>query len=190
MLAQKRGMRMSVYSSLADAKTSITAGETLLVNLSFSDYPRASGDTLTYKFRGMSNFEKKCTANGTGFTLTVPDTVTDDLEPGVYAYTAFFNDASKSQIISIDSGTLEVLANPGKKTHAQTMLAAIRARLESRATNDQLTIAIDGVQLKYMEPDDLLKWEGVYLERVKREVALMSGNRGGPMRGIISTRFV
>jgi hypothetical protein len=177
--------------NLAAVLSELTAGETLSESVTFADYlSSVSGSALVYRFRGpgAGQFEIAATAGTAGaWDLLYAAALTEKLEPGTYAYTAYHTLAGVT--VAIDKGTLTILGNPGLATHAQKVLAGIRAVIEGRASNDQLTISLGDTQLQYMTAGELLDWETRYQSICRREVSGLSGERGGPQFGIIRTRF-
>lgn len=174
---------------LSAGLTEMTAGENIAETVSFDDHLASAGWSCKYAFRGMSAFEIDADTNSDGdsFDLKFTYTETEQLIPGIYAYTGFVLKASDR--IKVDSGTIEIFANPGLETHAQKVLKAIRAVIEGRASSDQLTISLADTQLQYMTPDELMKLEQTYLGRVNREISRMSTNRDGPAIGMLASRF-
>ena len=146
----------------------MTAGENIDETVAFDDYPASGGWSCKYAFRGLSAFEVEADVNPdtTSFDLKYSWAESEKLEPGIYAYSGFV--LSGDTRTKVDSGTIEILANPSKKSNAQIMLEGIRAVMTGRATADQLTISFADVQLQYMTPEELKK-------RWKAKIALASG---------------
>jgi hypothetical protein len=169
--------------------TQMTAGESISETVAFDDYLASAGWSVQYAFRGMSAFVIDGTTNddGDSFDLEYSYQESKDFEPGIYSYSGFA--LKGNDRVKVEQGTLEILANPAHETYAQKVLAAIRAVIQGRATNDQLTISLADTQLQYMSADELRKLEQEYLGRVNREISNMSSDRDGPNIGVLATRF-
>lgn len=153
------------------------------------DYP-ASEYTLTYYLVKTSyQIEIIATADGDEFAISIPTTTTADYNPGQYSWNAY---ASKTgERFKVDSGTMEVLVNFATQTSgyddrttAKTILDAIDAVLEGRATKDQESYAIEGRSLSRTSIADLLlfrdKFKQIYdKEKQAEDIAngLSSRNR-------------
>lgn len=162
-------------TTLADAialwENGWTAGETKTQAVSFdSSYPCSTHD-LRYEFAGpgAARFSIDGSDTGTGFRVLIPAATTLPLDPGGYVYTAFATDTA-GVVTCVDRGTVAIRPNLTRVTHAQRCLAAIRARIEGRATADQLTMSMGDVTLAYMTPSQLLEWEGVFASRCTAEL--------------------
>jgi hypothetical protein len=155
-------------------------GESLAWSKSFADYSAADGWTLTYYFRGPTNFDVVGTANGTKFDVNVATTVTANASAGVYFWQAWLSKGADK--IRADSGRTTAVAGfptvsaPGfdGKSDAEKLLDAIDALLEGKATVDQqeYTIGAGGAQqqLRKIPIPDLL-------ELRKHYAAIVAGER-------------
>ena len=181
-------------TTLADAialwQAGWTAGETKTQAVSFdSSYPSTSHD-LRHEFRGEEDrFGVDCTDTGTGFRLLIPAATTRDLRPGDYVYVAYATDTA-GLVTVVDQGAVAIKPNPSRVTHSQRCLAAIRARIEGRATSDQLTMQMGDVTLAYMTMPQLLEAETAFSARVKAELAQAVGAVGASGRGRLYTEFI
>ena len=174
---------------LADAITYITAGETLSATLTRADYP-PSTHSLEYRFRHAGGtFTATCTESGSNYILTVAASVTEDITPGDVLFVGYATVTATSAVVKIDSGSIKVYANPVKETTNARALRAIRARIEGRATDDQLTLSLGDVTLGYMKMDELIKAESLFARRVAGEMEKAVVAAGGPSRRRILTRF-
>ena len=167
-----------------------TAGETKTQALAFdSAYPCTTHD-LRYEFRGeMDRFGVDCTDTGTGFRLLIPAATTRDLRPGDYVYVASVTDTA-GVVTVVDQGAVTLLPNPTRVSHAQRCLAAIRARIEGRATSDQLTMSMGDVTLAYMTMPQLMQSEAYFSQQVRAELSSAIGAVSTNERGRLKTEFV
>lgn len=143
-----------------------------------TDYP-ASSWVLTYRFKNAAGgFEIAASADGDNHAVTVAAATTSGYTAGVYDWAA--QAVSGTTKHTVDTGRLTVLANlfagtataaSDQRTHAQTVLDAVEALLENRATLDQQEYQIGGRMLKRMPITDLLKLRNFYKSEVANETA-------------------
>jgi hypothetical protein len=165
--------------------TEIFANTTNKWTKSLSDYPANDGWTLTYYFvhaTAANNKSKVATASGADFLITLSATDTTSYTVGTYDW---FSKASKNgEVYVVGTGRVVVKADPANAatarslTHAETMLAAIRAALEGSASSDVLEYTIEGRQLKRIPKKDLLEMEQKYATRVANEQASIAQANG------------
>lgn len=156
--------------------------------MTYTGYP-ASACSCVFKFRGaLKAFNITASADSDSFVCTIPDTVSATLEPGDLHYAAYVTD-TESNVTVPDAGCIIVKPNPSVETYAQRALAAIRARIEDRATDDQLTTRIDGLELRNMTPAELIKWDTYFSALVKRERDTMHRAAGLGGRNKTYVRF-
>ena len=169
--------------------TDITPGETLTEQVSFSEYTPGT-DTIQYTFR---QHEHTYTAAGVAaddnsyWTVTVPAGITALWSAGAVHFQGLVTSAGV--VYLADEGSLNVRPNLGQVTFEQRVLSAIRALLENRATDDQVTLALDGVSLGRMTPDQLLKWEQTFARRVALQEADAQIRMGGANPYRVNVRF-
>ena len=165
-------------ANIADQITTITAGESINLTLSYADYPRSAGWALSFSISGDGWTDEATCTDGTGtddFTLAVPYADTEDWKAGNAVYIVLATRGTERKMA--EQGTFRVIGNPAIQTYNQTVLTAIRALISGRATDDQRTTSLEGVALSYMTPDELLKWEVVYASRVASEIRANSGGK-------------
>jgi len=149
----------------------LVAGDTWRWDPSFSDFDASAGDQLAYALRGPSDLDitwgTHVSANGTGFTVRVPAASTA-LTPGNYTLIGYVTNGSDRD--TVVRKPVLVLANPvtavGALSHDETVLAALDALIEGRATKDQEEVTINGRSLKRVPFRELLYLQGVYRTRV------------------------
>lgn len=165
-------------ANLAEQLSTITAGESISLTLSYADYPRSAGWALSVAICGDGFTDSATCTAGTGadeFLLTVPYGDTEDWKNG---NTAFVCWATKGAVRKqAEQGVFRVFSNPSLPSYNQTVLTAIRALISGRATDDQRTTSLEGIALQYMSPVDLLKWELIFSSRVAAEVRAQSGGK-------------
>ena len=163
----------------ADIPTSepgeLRSGDTWKWTKTVADYP-ASAWTLKYRFKNAAGgFEITASASGDDYSVTVAAATTGAYASGLYAWIAWV-EGGTSEKYTVDTGTLTV--NPDyrsgtstaafdDRTHARTVLDAIEAVIESRATKDQERYSIAGRELWRTPVAQLLKLRQHY----KAEVA-------------------
>jgi hypothetical protein len=167
-----------------------TAGETLPAVVCFDSAYSCAAYGLRYDFTGgVDHFSVACADTGTGFRLTVGAATTLPVTPGDYAYVAYATADTDGAVTAVDRGTVYLAPNPARVSHASRCLTAIRARIEGRASADQLTIQMGDVQLQHMSMDQLIKAAGYFAGQVRAELAASLTAAGSTGRGRILTEF-
>ena len=167
-----------------------TAGETKTQQVAFDSSFSAAAYGLRYEFRGEEDrFGVDCTDSGTAFRLLIPAATTRDIRPGEYVYVGYATADSGGAVTVVDEGAVVLKPNPSRISYSQRCLAAVKARIEGRATSDQLTMQIGDVTLAYMTMDQLLKAEQIFGTRVKAELSAAIGAVGTSGRGRLLTEF-
>ncbi len=82
---------------------------------------------------------------------------------------------------------ITVPTQAGTDSHAKTVLDAVEAVIERRASKSQMEQAIDGVQIKHMDILDLVRLRKMYAAEYRRE-EIAAGNIVS--RRKIKVRFV
>lgn len=178
-------MAVTTYS---DTLAELWVGATGTGTVSFDTYP-ATTHTCTYHFRTLTErFNVSGTASGSNFTVTIPDTQSAKLSPGQLAFVAYVEDTAGTVNVA-DQGFIPLYPDPSKETTSERVLAAIRARIEGRANDDQLTIRIADMELKYLTPDQLREWEAYYAGRVRSEMDNLRKATGNGSAFRVMTRF-
>lgn len=174
-------------------RSEIIAGDTLDFETSVPDYPKSDGWTLTYKLIPRTSgtvisFNASGTADSADdYRTQVGSTTTDDWAAGEYSWFAYVGLAGERY--TVDQGTLTILPNPADTTaydgrsHARTVLEAIEAVIEGRASKDQQSYSINGRSLQRMPIKDLLAFRAQYRAEVEAEDAQARIDSGlGAMR--------
>jgi len=155
--------------------SALRAGDTWRWTKSLADYPATSW-TLKYRFKNAAGgFEITASTSGTDYSVTVAAATTAAYTAGVYSWLAWV-EGGTSEKYSVDTGIATIdpdyrsgtaTAAYDDRTHARTVLDAIEAVIEGRASRDQESYEIAGRSLKRTPIADLLKMRQHY----KAEVA-------------------
>jgi len=173
-----------------------TAGDTLAFKRLVSDYAPADGWTLEYTLVSLdATVTFSSTDNGDGYHLvSVSPATTKKWQSGEYKWQA--KATAGADPFTVGTGTIKIAkdysdADRGldDRSHAEKVLAALRAALEKKATKDQLSITIAGTQISRLPPGDLLKWLNYYerLLRSEREAESVANGLGSSRK--IRVRF-
>lgn len=161
----------------------LIAGDTLDFTVSVPDYPASDGWTLKYRltprFAAPTQAPVVLTAttnaNGTDYDVQAGPSTTADWAAGSYTWARWVEKTGARQTLS-ESGALLVKADPSTtvqgfdpRGHAQTVLDAIEAVIEGRATKDQEEYTIGSRSLKRTPLDELIKLRGRYKSEVLAE---------------------
>lgn len=155
--------------------TVITKGDSVIWTREVPDYP-SPGWVLSYAFvKEGEHHVFQGADNGDGaHVLALQSTDTDDLTAGVYHWQAYVSDGVER--VTIDRGRTEVKpdfasATTGldARTHVEKVLEALESAIEGRASNAQSAIDINGRSIRYMAPDELIRWRNHYRRELRRE---------------------
>lgn len=164
-------------------QSTLVAGDTLEFLTSVDEYPPADG--WTFKIRiapravGATPITLTATTSGTEYLIQVAPATTANWTAGNYSWTSWVEKAGARY--TVESGTLEILANPATATssdlrsHARVVLEAIEAVIEGRATKDQEEYTIGQRSLKRTPITDLLALRDKYRAEVFAEEQAESG---------------
>lgn len=163
----------------------LTAGESLSVSVSVSDYKPSDGWALVYKFvYGVSSI----TANGNedaeidGWTVELTPAETLSIPSGTISFHAFAQKSSESVIIEshcVDAGTIQVKSLVSKWS---AVLESVEAAIASWGTSDQRSMSIEGMSVSYRSIEELLHLRAFCTQQIKKELG-----RKGPH--LLRTRF-
>jgi hypothetical protein len=146
------------------------AGDTAKWNKTISDYPPTDGWTLTYAFRGPSNFpDQQATSSGSAYVIVIAAAITTALAVGTYYWSARVNKAGETYTVARGVLTVDMVAGGVVITHNEKMLAAINAVLEGRVTADINQYTIGTRMVTKIPFKELLHFKGVYEAKVWRD---------------------
>ena len=138
---------------------------------------------LTYEYHrdsgggGVNKFTITATETSDDYIIEVPSSTTDAYVSNAYIWYAFITRSSDSERIAVDNGRAELVddfadSNADVRSHAKTVLDAIEAVIENRASQDQMSYSIAGRSLSRMSIDDLMtfrnRYRAEYLEEIKK----------------------
>jgi len=176
---------------------SFYAGDSVRWKRSLGDFPASQGWTLSYVLvkEGTPPITVTAQADGDDHAVSIAPTVSAQYAPGVYRWQAFVEkDADR---FTIGEGTIEIKADFATQTmgfdarsHVQRMVDALRARLEKRASNDQMEMMVGGEKLALIPMHrvrELLSSYETQLAIERKAERIAKGLGGG---GNILVRFV
>ena len=162
------------------------AGDTTSFTNEFSDYPSSSW-TLTHYFlrEGEETISVEATDGGSDtFLTTLTPTISGRFKAGDWQCLARVFSQSGGVDTVIDK-IVNVLADPAaerEKTHAEKMLAAVRAVQLKRAGKAYNSSDLGGQSFSYKTDAELHELEKTYLARVKVERSQRKANEDGRPR--------
>lgn len=156
--------------------TTIEAGTTVKWTKDLSDdYPADDGWSLAYTFiNSAAKFTVSASASGSKFSVTIAAATTAAYTAGVYKWIARVSKAG--EVFTVDEGHCEVTTDINAattfdhRTHVKTVLDAIEAVIENRATKDQMSYQIAGRSLNRTPIPDLLVLRDRYKAEYQREL--------------------
>jgi hypothetical protein len=173
--------------------TRIVAGDTLKFTITLADYSASDGWTLTYTMVNASARQTfAAAADGSDHAVTVAAATTAAWAVGSYDWIAKVSNVG-GEVYTVRSGRWEVASGftsaTDARTHARTMLDAIEAVLEGRATSAVQEYEIAGRKLRYIPLPELLVIRDKYRAEVAREDAAADVARGMPDGRRVYVRF-
>jgi len=176
--------------------TTVVAGDTVKYQLSLADYPAGDGWTMTTEIVGSSADLGTFTAvaSGDDYLTTIAATTTAGWAAGDYSYQIIVT--LSSERFTVERGTVTVkpdLATASTldgRTHAKTVLDAIEALLEGKATKDQASYSIAGRSLARYTFEELLVLRSKYQAEVQAETNADRIAKGLGTSAKIHTRFI
>jgi|CXWL01.1.fsa_nt_gi hypothetical protein len=174
--------------------SSFRAGDLLAWTKSLSDYPANAGWTLVYTLINASaKITITASASGADFSVSVPAATTAGYTAGDYQWMARVTKAT--EIYTVGHGTVTILPNLAAATtfdfrsHAKTMLDAIEAAFEGKASSTQLEMEINGRRIRSFSPEEMIRWRSYYKQAVASEAQAESFARTGINPRRIGVRF-
>jgi hypothetical protein len=143
----------------------IIIGDTVKFEVSLSDYP-APEWTAHYLIDSNSVIDGD--GDGCVHSFNIPSSITAVYADGEKPFQFYVTNATERYTLS--SGIV-ILKNINSKTHARKVLEAINARLENRASQEQIEYEINGRRIKFISHEELLKLRSFYLREVSNEEA-------------------
>ena len=180
----------------------IRVGDTLILEYENSDYSSADYD-IWVSLRGPSSIDLKTGTTGTtiitsgsGWEITVTAATTATWIAGDYWYTVYAGKNAWAERYTAEQGTLELLANLSaqsagyaNKSHVKTVLDAIEAVIQGRATVDQMSYSIAGRSLEKTPLPDLIEFRRLYRAEYAAEKAAERVSAGLDAGNLIKVRL-
>lgn len=162
----------------------IVAGDTLTHSVTLADYPASAGWVLSYRLipRSGSALTFSATASGDAHAISVAAATTATWAAGAYTATAVATLALVRYSVPSESGEIVIAPNPATvavgtelRSSARVALDNIEATIEGRATSAVLEYEINGRQLRYLSPAELIELQRYFAGKVAVENAAAAG---------------
>lgn len=175
--------------------TEIAAGDLATWKITDSDFPASDSWVLTYALvKSGTLIEITASADGDDHLVEVASATTASWAAGTYQYQGYFTLSGERYLRR--QGTIEVLPNFAAqssgydpRSHVKTVLDAIEALLEGRATKDQEGIVINGLVIGKMPIHRLIEWRDRYRGYYEAEQQAEAVAKGEGHGGNILVRF-
>lgn len=171
------------------------AGDTVQWKKSLDLYKADESWSITYSMRGVSGvIDITGTADGSDHLISISAATSSAYTAGIYDVVGYVEkDSERHTIFSSRIEVLPDIAAAGSsydgRTHVARTLANIEATIESRASKEILESMIEGVQIKRIPHEDLLKLRSKYLQWYQQEQAAERIKLGKGSGRRILTRF-
>lgn len=171
------------------------AGDSLIFKRAFNQFSAVDW-TLSYHLRGKKKIDFTATAEGTGFSISVPAATTAGWLPGDYYWQAVVTSGTEKH--TVGTGKITVLQNLAAvtdenfdgRTDTRKAFDAIEAVLKKTASRQQEEYQIDGVQVKDKPIAELLVLRDHYKSLIDQEASAEHIESGRPGKKKILFRFV
>ena len=160
-----------------------------------TDYPASAGWSLAYRLVNASgHYDITASASGDAFSVSVPASTSATYAAGTYAWVATVTKASERY--TVDSGTVEVLANlaalstSDQRSPARKALDDADAALAAYGSKAYLQeIEIAGRRQKFATPGEFMAFRSRLQAEVAREVNAERLANGLPGKNKLLVRF-
>ena len=174
----------------------INAGDSVEFILTESDYPASDSWEVTLVLINKDSKETfTSSADGDDHKFTLLPADTQDIKPGEYYWKTFVADGTDR--FNTGEGRLEVVPDISSddiksrdlRSHVKKVLDAINAKLEGKASEDELSLSIDGQSLSRFSHSQLLDFKSEYEEMYSVELRNERRNQGRNTRKTRKIRF-
>lgn len=173
------GQQLEVTGDVQIIPDKIKAGVDFTARACVPAYPAGTW-SMTLMLRGVSVIDLSAVADGVTHVFSAPASTTTAWASGLYWYAIRATDGVAT--VEVESGNVEITpdlataeAGFDGRSHARTVLEAIEAVIEKRATLDQERYRINQRELYRTPIADLLKLRDRYKAEVAREDAKARG---------------
>jgi len=176
----------------------IGIGETVQWYSAPADFPTTESWSVTYSFRGQTSFTLTCTTSGSEYLATITAAVASTMHRGTYWWDQWAARGSGGSLerYRVASGQLEAVDRLAVETspydgrsHAQRVLAAIEDTILGKASRDQSTMTLGGIQIGRLSPKQLTDWRELYKGEVAAERAAERVGRGEASQANVCLTF-
>lgn len=158
---------------LTSVPATLTAGDSLSVTLSFSDYPASAGWTAALYLRGPSALDVTGTAVGDQHGFVVTGTASANLTPGSYVWGVRLTSGATTH--TADTGRITLRPNLATaaagalQSYAEQQLAVCQQARANILAGEMKLYMIGGRQVQLHTLDDLRREESYWQTRVQME---------------------
>lgn len=157
-------------------------------------YQPVDGWVLNYVFvNELKRYEVTASDNGDGrHLIEITPATSKGFRAGNYKFFAYVSDGTDRY--SVGEGSLIIKPdftspNFDPRSHAKKVLDALEAVIEKKATEDQLSVTINGRSIQLLSPLDVLKWRDKYKAEYADEQKRERIKKGLGHKGKIQARF-
>jgi hypothetical protein len=163
-----------VTTLLTQVPDTVTAGDSVAVTLSLSEYPATAGWVVSLALAGPTVLTATATASGASHALALTAAQTSTLTAAIYQWR--LRATLGSVVETFDRGTLEVLSDLGQaaageyQSYAEQMLAICRTARESILAGEMKMFQIGGRQVQMHTLQDVNREEAHWRRERAREL--------------------
>jgi len=173
---------------------SFMAGNTVKWINSHADFPADDGWVIAHAFVNASGtFATTSTADGSNHLTTILAATSAGFTAGDYRWQAYATKGAERYPVGSGATTVEANFATGAtdgRSHVKTVLDAIEAVLEGRATSDQASVSLNGRSIAKLSPAELIEFRRFYKAEYASEVKAGRVAAGLGHRGKVRVRFL
>jgi hypothetical protein len=171
-------------TTLNSVPTQITAGDTIALQISLSDYPASASWVLHYTFiNTLNKYTVDGTASGADHLINITAATSAAYVAGKYSWQGYVTKAAERY--TIGNGTIDILPNLAaasggydNRSHVKKTLDALESWLETK--NPAVAeYEIAGRRMKYIPITDLLRLRDRYKMELRSEEAAKNPRLAG-----------
>jgi len=173
-----------------------TAGNTVKWTKTLADFPASDSWILSYAFVNSAGTfsESTSTADGDDHAIVITAADSASIAAGDYRWQAYATLGTERFPVGSGATTVKsdfaVTGATDGRSHVKTVLDAIEAVLEGRATSDQSSISLNGRSIAKLTPAELMEFRAFYKAEYVSEVKAERIAAGLGHRGKVRIRFL
>lgn len=180
---------------MAQEPMEITAGDHVKWSVYDPEHLPDDGWELRYAIRGPAAIDLISTPDASSHNIDIPGATSAAYAAGSYSWARYFRKADGTREtactgrLTVRPDLVSAVAGFDGSTHAERTLAAIERVIEGRASKGDWETEIDGIRIKKMTVEELIRLRQYYRNEVRVQQAKQRGKTGRKTGRIIKFRM-